>query len=287
MARVEAATRTVEAATIMLLRRVPAAAREAIDLSSVAVTATPGFSSEATRQFFGKEGKLWFSAGWQVLLGQSEIQNWVRSEEDQPAVMRWGGEWKFPGGRVEPGETLEQAAWREMREEFGVAPPSGSGVLHLLSLKRTKVIKGVSFLMHNYACLADENPWLAALDTAAIDASLARRRARFEALRDAGGFWQLSQPEREDVAPEVRRVAWLGLKAATECMLSSKSTELRPVDEWQAAEFRRLGVEERDPMFQTMAALLDVNSFDDEDALRARCRESGPLPPPPPQRGLL
>ena len=42
----------------------------------------------------------------------------------RPEGTRLAGLWEFPGGKIEPGETAEQAAARECREEIGceVAP---------------------------------------------------------------------------------------------------------------------------------------------------------------------
>ncbi|MBX9944621.1 MAG: CoA pyrophosphatase [Reyranella sp.] len=42
-----------------------------------------------------------------------------------PRLRAHGGQWALPGGRLDPGETIEAAALRELEEELGVAAAPG------------------------------------------------------------------------------------------------------------------------------------------------------------------
>lgn len=203
-------------------------------------------------------------------MGQREAQNWMRSTAVQAVPMRYAAEYTFAGGGLEPGESPEEAACRELEEEFQLRIPRGNPDarrLRLLSVRQTRPIGGVSNIMYNYVAAAEENSWLEALDIDAVNSALARRRAAHQAALDSGHFWAMPKSERELVSPEVREVRWLDLHTAVLQAFTSMNKAFQPVNDFQELEYARLNLLRRDPMFLTMVTLLEVESFPSLGAL--------------------
>ncbi len=265
-----------DSGTVLLVRRRPGGPKQ--------LTAHDCGNSKFLRSqsvgVFGSKGRIIFESGWEVLLGQSEVVNWLRTTPKKLATMRYGGEWKLAGGNVGEGETIVDAAFRELQEEFidplGLSLPK-STVLRPFVTKQTRPIRSRSNLMHCFVALESENKWLRNLDIDAINDGLRHRRREFERLSlnpdgtPTKKFYSLPESEREAVTPEVRQCKWVPLHDAVKFALSSMGEGVF-VNDYQKECFRKYGKKRRDPMFITAAILMELEGFPDSNSLIAHCR---------------
>ena len=137
--------RVRSAATTICIHRAPAGAaarsvltrEEVAGPAGVAALESAASATDDARvpTLFGEEQSVEFTSGWQLLMQQRSVRNWLRSTPASPAVMRYPGEYSFPGGGIEDGEGAEAAARRELSEELR-APVPPEAVLRLLSVKQ-------------------------------------------------------------------------------------------------------------------------------------------------------
>ncbi|GAB9466429.1 hypothetical protein Gpo141_00003805 [Globisporangium polare] len=217
---------------------------------------------------------------WEVLLGQSEVKNWLRSSEKLTRIMRYPGEWKFPGGVVDDCDaSLEATALRELQEEFMGLPEAAvqSARVHFLGEKLTKPIQRRRHRMFNFVAFEDENAeWMSDAALRNVNATLQAKRESFEQQHLAdGSFWRMdSEEEKMRVSPEIHRVQWFPIDTAMQMMRNTLIAPHTPVDEWQKSEFDRYGVAKRDPMYITFRVLQDIAGVQPSSALKAHLRSN-------------
>lgn len=204
-----------------------------------------------------------FKSGWEVLAGQSLVVNYLKSNGlDDVQLMRYPGEFKLPGGRLDPGETAEVAARRELAEEFLLENDQVEGAkLVPVQIRQTRQIRGRSDMIVAFATVVggggdQHGRGLGSIDVGAINARLAAKEKAAAGLLASGAWSELSHADREQLSPEMHAVEWIPLPELVRIMQTSISAEMRPINAWQAAEFAEHGVVKRDPMSVTLAALL-------------------------------
>ena len=108
----------------------------------------------------------------------------------RPVHKRHGGLWEFPGGKLEPGESLLEAARREMREELDLeAVAVGANLAAIREPGSEFLIEFVEVEVGDSTTVKalehDELGWLATADLAKLD--LAPSDALFAAWLLASG----------------------------------------------------------------------------------------------------
>ena len=110
------------------------------------------------------------------------------------------GYWEFPGGKIAPGESSEQALTRELAEELGVALRRCHPLLQLRHDYPDRVVELEVFMVDDYGgepqgLEAQALKWVAAAQLAA-QALLPADRPIIEALNAAAGAQEISASMR-------------------------------------------------------------------------------------------
>jgi hypothetical protein len=71
----------------------------------------------------------------------------------------------------------------------------------------------------------------------------------------------LGQEDKSRLSPEVYACAWLDIGRACEMSMTSNCEAFVPCNEWQREQFDLHGVVRRDPMFQTMSTLMELEKY--------------------------
>ena len=233
----------------------------------------------AVNSLFTTMDEIEFLDGWEVLMGQNEVVNWPRSTTEKTATMRYPAEFKFAGGNLDENETWEDAARRELEEEYflpmGTKLPSNA-MLRPFCVKQTMPIRSKSNVMWNYVALASENPWMKEYDDLTFfNNKLQERRDKFEVLINSGKFFSMTKEEKEEVSPEVHALEWVPLHKAVAMTLSTmvQGGMWYEVNNFQREQFKKFGIKRRDPMFMTCCALFEVAAFPSEESIIRYCDE--------------
>ncbi|GMH66324.1 hypothetical protein TrST_g8840 [Triparma strigata] len=182
--------------------------------------------------------------------------------------MRYPGEWKFPGGQLNPQESPRSASLREFTEEF-LTPVPPSAKIRLFKISQTRPILGVSHLIYNFICLESENPWLKRINVETINKKLDQKVSNFEAA--GSSFHTMKKSEKLALSPEVKHVEWLDMSTSLTSSFTSMNSDPTFVNAWQEKEFTRLNIKRRDPMFVNLTLLKKLEDFKDEKTLIEWC----------------